>query len=167
MPRLVDVADADGEPFDLWAFGGAKRLVHDGADLRVVCQRPSGGLRATLGRGLEPGQPFAVWSPHGSGVGASPKHGLNCDRTAGSARPLDRSHLAHLRALLALDAKANGASDLQIARALLPAEALTRAWSADSAARALVRDALKRGRAFRDGRWRELVWGAGRRRHDA
>lgn len=74
-----------------------------------------------------------------------------------------RSALAHLRALLALDAKAAGTSDLQIARTLLPSSQLGEVWSSDSAERALVRDALKRGRAFRDGRWRDLVWGAGRR----
>lgn len=67
-----------------------------------------------------------------------------------------------MRALLALDAKAAGASDLQIARTLIPSPQLSDAWSSDSAERALVRDALKRGRAFRDGRWRDLVWGAGR-----
>jgi len=68
-----------------------------------------------------------------------------------------------MRALLALDAKAAGASDFQIARTLMPSLQLRGAWSSDSAERALVRDALKRGRAFRDGRWRELVWGSGRR----
>ncbi|WP_442957859.1 DNA -binding domain-containing protein [Phenylobacterium sp.] len=67
-----------------------------------------------------------------------------------------------MRALLALDAKAAGASDLQIARILVPSTQIGD-WSSDSAVRALVRDALKRGRTFRDGRWPELVWGAGRR----
>jgi hypothetical protein len=154
----VDVADCEGEPFDLWAIVGAKRLLHDGADLGLACRRPSGGFRATLGRGLEVGRPFAVWPSAGGAAPIQESTGA-CSRAG--ARPADRSRLAHLRALLALDAKAQGASDLQIARAFTPAEQLASAWSADSAARALVRDALKRGRAFRDGRWRELVWAPG------
>ena len=72
-----------------------------------------------------------------------------------------------MRALLALDAKARGASDLPIALTLVPSFRVRNTWSSDSPERALVRDALKRGRAFRDGRWRDLVWGEGRRRSPA
>jgi len=129
---------------------GAKLLIHDGRTLALT-RRAAGEIeRATLGRGLEHGQPFGAATP------ANPPRAT--DLTGGARR----SALAHLRALLALDAKAAGASDLQIARTLIPSPQLGNVWSSDSAERALVRDALKRGRTFRDGRWRELVWGAGR-----
>lgn len=126
-------------------------MAHDGCGLTLVRRAPAETERATLGLGLEHGQPF--------GVAVSPMSPRRADRSAGNMR----SALAHLRALLALDAKAAGTSDLQIARTLLPSSQLGEVWSSDSAERALVRDALKRGRAFRDGRWRDLVWGAGRR----
>jgi hypothetical protein len=133
---------------------GAKRLIHDGRTVALT-RRAAGAIeRATLGRGLEHGQPF--------GVAASPVR----PRASGSSTGATRSALAHMRALIALDAKAAGASDLQIARAIIPSPQLGSAWSSDSAERALVRDALKRGRAFRDGRWRDLVWGSGRRPAD-
>lgn len=129
---------------------GAKRLIHDGRMLALTRRAAEEIERATLGRGLEHGQPF--------GVAASLVRPRASEPSAGAAR----AALAHMRALLALDAKAAGASDLQIARMLVPPTQL-RDWSSDSAVRALVRDALKRGRTFRDGRWSELVWGAGRR----
>ena len=129
---------------------GAKRLIHDGRTLALT-RRAAGEIeRATLGRGLERGQPF--------GVAASLVRPRGSEPGAGAAR----AAFSHMRALLALDAKAAGASDLQIARILVPSTQTTN-WSSDSAVRALVRDALKRGRTFRDGRWPELVWGAGRR----
>ncbi|CAN7493750.1 DUF2285 domain-containing protein [Phenylobacterium sp. LjRoot225] len=130
---------------------GAKRLTHDGRTLALT-RRTAGKIeRATLGRGLEHGQPFGVAD---SGLRPS---------STGLAAGAIRAALAHMRALLAVDAKAAGASDSQISRALVPGSQLRNTWSSDSAERALVRDALKRGRAFRDGRWTELVWGAGRR----
>lgn len=132
-------------------MAGAKRLIHDGRSLALT-RRAAGEIeRATLGRGLEHGQPF--------GVAASLVRPRTSQPRAGGARVA----LAHMRALLALDAKAAGASDLQIARTLIPSSRLSDAWSSDSAERALVRDALKRGRTFRDGRWRDLVWAVGRR----
>ena len=130
---------------------GAKRLIHDGRMLALTRRAAEEIERATLGRGLEHGQPF--------GVAASLVRPRASEPSAGAAR----AALAHMRALLALDAKAAGASDLQIARMLVPSAQLRDDWSSDSALRALVRDALKRGRTFRDGRWSELVWGAGRR----
>lgn len=130
---------------------GIKRLIHDGRTLALTRRAAGKCERATLGRGLEYGQPFAVASSLVRPRAPEPNAGAT------------RAALAHMRALLALDAKAVGASDLQIARTLIPSPRLGDAWSSDSAERALVRDALKRGRAFRDGRWRDLVWGAGRR----
>lgn len=132
-------------------MSGAKRLVHDGRSLALT-RRAGGEIeRTTLGRGLEHGQPFGVATPA--------LRARATGMTAGSMR----AALAHMRALLALDAKAAGASDSQISQALMPGPQFRNTWSSDSAERALVRDALKRGRAFRDGRWAELVWGAGRR----
>jgi hypothetical protein len=146
----VDVPDPDAARFDLWALPGRKRLIHDGRNLALTRQGAGPAERATLGRGLEQGQPFArtAWGRSALGRGSA---------------SAPRIALAHIRALLALDAKTAGASDLQIARALMSPGRLEGAWSSDSAERALVRDALTRGRAFRDGRWRELVWGPGRR----
>lgn len=149
-PHLVDVPDPSAPSFDLWAMSGAKRLIHDGRALALT-RRAGGEIeRATLGRGLEHGQPFGV---------ATPALRARAGVTAGSMR----AALAHMRALLALDAKAAGASDSQISHALISGPQRRNTWSSDSAERALVRDALKRGRAFRDGRWTELVWGPGRR----
>lgn len=131
-------------------MSGAKRLIHDGRALALT-RRAGGEIeRATLGRGLEHGQPFGV---------ATPALRARAGVTAGSMR----AALAHMRALLALDAKAADASDSQISHALISGPQRRNTWSSDSAERALVRDALKRGRAFRDGRWTELVWGPGRR----
>lgn len=148
--HLVDVPDSSAPIFDLWAISGAKRLIHDGRNLALT-RRAAGEIeRATLGRGLEQGQPF--------GVAAPPVRARPPAYAAGAAR----AALAHMRALLALDAKVAGASDFQISCALVPGSQFRNIWSSDSAERALVRDALKRGRAYREGRWAELVWGAGR-----
>ncbi len=165
--HLVDVAEDDAPAFDLWAARGPKRLHQDGKSLTLTVRSAAGPLRATLGRGLEQGAPF------GLGVKASSPQGMvsqaramdrwtNAARCARAAGP-DRIMLAHFRALLALDAKAAGASDLQIAAMFTAPAVLAQSWSPDSALRALVRDALRRGRAFRDRRWPDLVWPAGRR----
>jgi hypothetical protein len=126
---------------------GAKRLCQDGRGLALTSRSAGGSLRATLGRGLEHGRPF--------GVGA-----WKAERreTVGRVRVPERSALAHLRALVALDAKGAGASDLEIAAMFTAPAILAQSWSPDSAARALVRDAIKRGRMFRDRRWPDLIW---------
>jgi hypothetical protein len=107
----------------------------------------AGGLRATLGRGLEHGRPFGVGAWRADGRGAPVR-----------VRVPQRTALAHFRALFALDAKSAGASDQQIAAMFTAPAILAQSWSPDSAARALVRDAIKRGRLFRDRRWPDLIW---------
>lgn len=164
--HLVDVAEDDAPAFDLWRAGGPKRLHHDGRSLALTVRALAGPHRATLGRGLEHGAPFGV----GVGKAGLPSvvgHAKAVDRwligpRAARAVAPDRTTLAHFRALYALDAKAAGASDLQIATMFCSPATLAQSWSADSAMRALVRDALKRGREFRDRRWPDLVWPAGR-----
>jgi hypothetical protein len=135
--------------------------------LALTVRGAAGPLRATLGRGLEQGRPFGVGVGLASARSVAGQAGAlqGLTRGAKGARGADpgRLALAHFRALLALDAKAAGASDLQIAALFLSPAVLAQAWSADSAARALVRDALRRGRAFRDRRWPDLVWPPGRR----
>lgn len=168
--HLVDVADAAAPAFDLWSAACERALVHDGRDLALTCHPAGGSFRATLGRGLEQGQPFGVgvWEEDASGAVALSVAATEilCGRRSGRARPASRLGLPHLRALIALDAEAAGASDHQIAATFTSENELKRAWAPDSAVRALVRDALKRGRAFRDRRWRELVW-PGRRSAEA
>jgi hypothetical protein len=160
--HLVDVPDEDAPRFDLWSFRGVKQLAQDGRGLSLINRSASSVVRATLGRGVEPGCPFGVWCLDKVGRAEGTTERL-LQRRPGRATPLDRTALAHLRALFALDAKAVGASDQQIGAALTLKEHLARTWSPDSALRALVRDALKRGRSYRDRRWPELVWPGGRR----
>jgi hypothetical protein len=61
-----------------------------------------------------------------------------------------------MRALVALDAAAEGASERDIAVLIFGETDTSAAWNA-SALRANVRYLLRHGRAFRDGRYRELL----------
>jgi len=154
--------DAASPAFDLWAFAGRKQLVCDGARLSLTADAPGGPWRARLAADVAHGAPYGYAVP----AGAAPEPAFRAidafrARAGGAsavARPADRVRLAHLKAIQALDAEAAGAGHQEIALALFGEAAVAGRWSPDGDLRAQVRDALARGRAFRAGRWRELVW---------
>ncbi|WP_371129819.1 DNA -binding domain-containing protein [Phenylobacterium sp.] len=167
MVRAED-AGPEAPTFDLWALPGRKRLVHDGARLTLAGDAPAGPIRAVLTADLAHGRPYGYAVPAGEAarerLGAIEAFQHRARRAAAVARPFDRGAMAHLKAIQALDAQAAGAAHREIAAALFGHAAVAGRWSPDGDLRAQVRDALARGRAFRDGRWRELVWPSARGR---
>ena len=158
-PAVVDAA----EPFSIWSVPGRKSLVHDGRRLL---------LRTTLGRrvyrlavslSLGEGMPFAYATPSGPRGRRSLQAAAELDAAlAGTALkprapPITRSDLVHMRALQALDAERDGASEHGIATLVFGAFDEPESWN-DSAVRANVRYLLDHGRRFRDGGYRDLLY---------
>ena len=150
-------------PFSLWSLPGRKSLIHDGRRLL---------LRTTLGRrvyrlavslSLGEGVPFAYATPSGPRGRRSLQAAAELDAAlAGTAPkrrtpPITRSDLVHMRALQALDAEGDGASEHAIATLVFGAFDEPESWN-DSAIRAHVRYLLDHGRRFRDGGYRDLLY---------
>lgn len=147
---------------------GRKRLLHDGLRLNFSAEAPAGAARAVLAAELAHGRPYGYAIPPRAdahyALDAITGFEAPLREARAFARPVDRSRLAHLKAIQALDAQAAGAAHREIAAALFGHAAVAGGWSPDGDLRAQVRDALVRGRAYRDGRWRELVWPSARGR---
>ncbi len=71
--------------------------------------------------------------------------------------PVTRSDLVHMRALQALDAERDGASEIAVATLVFGAFDEPESWN-DSAIRANVRYLLGHGRRFHDGGYRDLLY---------
>lgn len=157
---IADSAIKTGPPFSLWHLPGQRRLFHDGARLSLAGIADAFGLRAILGDHLRDGAPRAYAVPPQSAtdaVAAIADFEQAISRAEPAARAPSRRAVAHMRALQALDAAGAGMSEREIGAALFGIAAVKN-WYSDSPLRAGVRDALKRGRRYRDGHWRSLVW---------
>lgn len=157
---IADSAIESGPPFSLWQMAGSLRLFHDGARLSLAGIAGAFGLRAILGDQLRDGAPrtYAVPSQSAAGALAAIENFERAiARSDSAAQAPSRRAIAHMRALQALDAADAGMSEREIGAALFGIAAVKN-WYSDSPLRAGVRDALKRGRRYRDGHWRALVW---------
>lgn len=162
---LIGVGEAvrdDTDRFSLWSLPGRKSIVHDGRRLLVRSRLGRRVVRLALSLGVGDTTPFAFAMPP---RGVYPTEGdlaaiggalTGRNGALPSSTPLTRSHMVHMRALLALDAEAGGASEREIAMIVFGETDRTPAWNG-SALRANVRYLLRHGRAFRDGRYRELL----------
>ena len=152
----------DGDRFSLWALPGRKSVFHDGRRLIVRSRLGRRIVRLAVSLSLAEAAPFAF--AVSARATASPMDHLSAagHALAGapdslpSGAPLTRTRIIHMRALLALDAKAAGASERDVAQVVFGETDRGPGWNS-SALRANVRYLLRHGRAFRDGRYRDLL----------
>ena len=163
---LVALAPADideADTFSLWSVPGRKSLVHDGRRLLLRTTLGRRAVRLALSLSLGDGMPFAFAVPAGRRGRRGVQAAADLDAAlAGSplrARtpPITRSDLVHMRALQALDAEHDGASEHEIAVLVFGTFDEPESWN-DSAIRANVRYLLDHGRRFRDGGYRNLLY---------
>jgi len=163
---LVAVVPADldeAAAFSLWSVPGRKSLVHDGRRLLLRTMLGRRVVRLAVSLSLGDGMPFAYAAPAGRRARRTLEAAAELD--AALARPplktrsppITRSDLVHMRALQALDAERDGASELAIATLVFGAFDEPESWN-DSAIRANVRYLLGHGRRFRDGGYRDLLY---------
>ena len=158
-PAITDGA----EPFSLWALPGRKTLVHDG---RRLLMRGAVGrriVRIAVSLALADGMPFAYAVPAGPRSQRGLKAAADLDTALAGAEPkarraaVTRTDLVHMRALQALDAEADGASERSTAELVFGPFDEPESWN-DSAVRANVRYLLDQGRRLRDGGYRDLLY---------
>lgn len=152
----------DGDRFSLWALPGRKSVFHDGRRLIVRSRLGRRIVRLAVSLNLTDAAPyaFAVSSRDVTGrldhLTAVSRALAGSPNGPPSGEPLTRTRMVHMRALLALDAQAAGASERDVALVVFGETDRGPAWNA-SALRANVRYLLRHGRAFRDGRYRDLL----------
>ena len=163
---LVALAPADVDEattFSLWSLPGRKSLVHDGRRLLLRTTLGRRVVRLAVSLSLGDGMPFAYAAPAGRRLRRSLEAAAELDAALAGAPlksrspPLTRSDLVHMRALQALDAEGDGASEHDIAVLVFGAFDEPVSWN-DSAVRANVRYLLDHGRRFRDGGYRDLLY---------
>ena len=162
--RAAEPGD-EHKPFSLWTIPGAKRLLYDGRRLLLNGYARSDALHLTLGNDVHDGAPFEYVLAPGTNMeeewrGVQRQHRMLAERESPASatfpRP-DRVALMHMRALLALDGSADGASQREIAASLFGEEITASNWHPDSELRAQVRHLLRRARAFVAGGYRSLI----------
>ena len=157
-PAITDGA----EPFSLWALPGRKNLMHDGRRLLIRSTIGRRVLRLAVSLSLGDGMPFAYAVPAGvrGQRGLKAAADLDVALTGSEPKPrhaaVTRTDLVHMRALQALDAEAEGASERAIADLVVGPFAEPQSW--DSAVRANVRYLLDHGGRLRDGGYRDLLY---------
>jgi hypothetical protein len=154
--------DDDAALFSLWSLPGGKSLVHDGRRLVVRTHLGRRDLRIALAPSLADGDPFAYAVPAGPRGRRGLQAAIEVDLAlAGDGRPpkpcVTRGDFVHMRALQALDAERDGASEREIATLVFGTAHTPEGWN-DSALRANVRYLLNHGRAMRDGGYRDLLF---------
>lgn len=163
---LVAVVPADldeAAAFSLWSVPGRKSLVHDGRRLLLRTMLGRRVVRLAVSLSLGEGMPFAYAAPAGRRACRVLEAAAELDAALAGAPlktrtpPVTRSDLVHMRALQALDAERDGASELAIATLVFGAFEEPESWN-DSAIRANVRYLLDHGRRFRDGGYRDLLY---------
>ena len=161
LTAVGPAADDEAAAFSLWAIPGRKSLVHDGKRLLLRTTLGRRVVRLALDLNLTEGRAFAYAVPAGRRLATKRKAvalidaALTGEAEALSGESVTRTDLVHMRAIQALDAQAYGASERDLALLLFPGRD-TESFN-DSALRAQVRYLLRHGRAFRDGRYRELL----------
>jgi hypothetical protein len=111
------------------------------------------------------GDRFAYQIPAGAAQGAALRavaafHALHTAPSDGRQRPADRpgrTDLFHARALQALDGLTAGASQRELATAILGHATVARSWRPDSALRAQMRYLIRRARALMAGEYRSMI----------
>ncbi len=163
---LVAVVPADldeAAAFSLWSVPGRKSLIHDGRRLLLQTTLGRRVVRLAVSLSLGDGMPFAYAAPAGRRARRVLEAAAELDAALAGAPlktrtpPVTRSDLVHMRALQALDAERDGASELAIATLVFGAFEEPESWN-DSAIRANVRYLLDHGRRFRDGGYRDLLY---------
>jgi len=163
---LVGVVPADldeAAAFSLWSVPGRKSLVHDGRRLLLRTMLGRRVVRLAVSLSLGDGVPFAYTAPAGRPARRTLEAAAELDAALAGAPlktrtpPVTRSDLVHMRALQALDAERDGASELAIATLVFGAFDEPESWN-DSAIRANVRYLLHHGRRLRDGGYRDLLY---------
>ncbi len=120
-------------------------------------------VRIAVSLALADGMPFAYAVPAGprSQRGLKAAADLAAALTSSEPKPrraaVTRTDLVHMRALQALDAEAEGASERTIADLVFGPFDEPQSWN-DSAVRANVRYLLDQGGRLRDGRYRDLLY---------
>lgn len=162
---LLALAPADideAETFSLWSLPGRKSLVHDGRRLLLRTTLGRRVVRLAVSLSLGEGMPFAYAAPAGrrarrSLEAAAELAAALASRELSARTPLTRSDLVHMRALQALDAERDGASEHDIAVVVFGEFKEPNSWN-DSAIRANVRYLLDHGRRLRNGGYRDLLY---------
>lgn len=158
-PAFVDEA----APFSIWSVPGRKSLVHDGRRLLLRTTFGRRAARLAISLSLGDGMPFAYATPSGPRGRRGLQAAADLDAALAGAAPkprtppITRSDLVHMRALQALDAECEGASEHAIATLVFGAFDEPESWN-DSAVRANVRYLLDHGRRLRDGGYRDLLY---------
>ena len=153
----------DTQQFKLWHIPGRKVLVHDSRRLVLTTYVGHQVVRMAIDPKLEHGMPYAYAVR--PGAQASQRwRAIEAQlvtlgaETVGAAVPRpNRTGLAHMRSLQALDGARAGASQREIAQALFGEHEIGPRWHADSELRAQVRHLLRRGHAYVAGDYRRLL----------
>ncbi|MFT3968013.1 MAG: DUF2285 domain-containing protein [Sphingobium sp.] len=161
-----EVRGSDQPVFSLWHLPGPVRLMHDGFRMRFTGIAGRFGIWTTLGNHFRDGasRSYAV-QPHELTETIAAIDQFE-KRLASPSTQVDlpsRQAVAHMRAFQALDAIEAGYSEREIGT-LMFGDAVLKEWHAESPVRAAVRDAVRRGRRYRDGHWRSLLWPLRQRR---
>src|SRR5262249_34191012 len=139
--HVAPAADA----FTLWAIPGRKSALHDGRRLLLTTVQGPRILRLSIAGDISDGRRFGFVIPSGPRAQVSWREVQNylaVLRTADSATAYvrvsapSRLGLLHMRALMALDGRAAGASQRDIATAIFGEARVREQWHADSELRA-------------------------------
>lgn len=162
----MDERHTDCMTFDLWKIPGQKSLVHDGANVWMQLRTARESFDLHLDSELTNGKRFGYALPADTQLRDRQRAISRFVALCRSDRPhnlnvtLDRpsrSTLHHLQAIQALDGVSSGASQRDIAGALMGEDVATAEWSPDSALRAQLRSIIYRARALMNGGYRLLL----------
>jgi hypothetical protein len=150
--------------FSPWRIHGRKRVTHAGSQLVITVERGPHLLRASISTSLAAGASYGFAVPLDTRLRMrlseyqAHAHAIQGeDPGPSSSRQADRGRRLHLSALQALDAWQDGASQRDIAAALLGADNVVDGWATDSEVRAYVRHTLKRAKGLMNGGYLELA----------
>jgi hypothetical protein len=154
-----------GGRFSLWRIAGRKSLHPVGCCLVLSIALSSGTLRIAIERNLCGDDDYAYVIRPGAHA-QQQLHGLmQCDallqgrasRCTAAVLPANRVAIAHMRSLQALDGILAGASHREIAAALFGVSRIESDWHADGELRAQVRHLIRRGEAWRQAGYVDLL----------
>lgn len=155
---------SDQERFSFWAIPGIKQLMHNGRHVLLTSRIGREMLHLALGQDIRDGLSFSYVLPSGPHLQASWR-AIEAHRAlmtgpvpvpTTSTRP-DRLALVHMRALQALDGRAAGASQREIARRVFGIDHVIANWHTDGELRAQMRHLIRRGQALMAGGYRSLI----------